>query len=268
MSEHLEIEKEKLEASLELETEAFGLTNQLLLVLIDEISGNNEKVDELLKQDKSFQKIAKMQEELDVLNGKLSDINGTTIKSGWTYLGEIAVDADGNPIALDFEPTDATHVLLQVKSNYGAEKVRIGELKINTSQSIPENPDQISAQVWPNVAAIGFKPNIIWQVIAYILITAAEVMLSITVLEFSYTQAPKKMKSFVSSVSLLSITLGNFFVIGVNKFIQNADGTTKLEGADYYWFFVKAIIITGVLFSIVAIFFKEKTYLQDEATEE
>ena len=268
LTDKLAAEKKELEASLEKEMEVFGLTNQLLLVLIDELSENNEKVDELLKQDKGFQKIAKMQEELGDLTEKLSNITNTTVQSGWTYLGDFTVDSDGGPVALDFEPINATHVLLQVKSNYGAQKVRIGELKINTTQSMPETADQISAQIWPNIAAIGFKPNIIWQVIAYILITAAEVMLSITVLEFSYTQAPKKMKSFVSSVSLLSITLGNFFVIGVNKFIQKPDGTTTLEGADYYWFFVKAIIITGVLFSIVAIFFKEKTYLQDEAKTE
>ena len=47
--------------------------------------------------------------------------------------------------------------------------------------------------------------------LAYVLMTAAEVMVSITVLEFSYTQAPRKMKSFVMGVFLLSMTLGNLF---------------------------------------------------------
>jgi proton-dependent oligopeptide transporter, POT family len=52
----------------------------------------------------------------------------------------------------------------------------------------------------------GLKPNIGWQLPAYALITAAEIMVSITSLEFSYTQAPKRMKSIVMAAYLWSIT--------------------------------------------------------------
>ena len=38
----------------------------------------------------------------------------------------------------------------------------------------------------------GQTPHIIWQLVAYAVLTAAEVMVSITALEFSYTQAPGK----------------------------------------------------------------------------
>lgn len=124
----------------------------------------------------------------------------------------------------------------------------------------------VSAWIESRIVA-GFKPNIGWQIVAYIIITAAEVMISITVLEFSYTQAPPKMKSFISSVSLLSISLGNVFVMVVNKYIQNPDGTSKLEGADYYWFFVKATIVTAVVFAIVTFFYREKTYIQGETED-
>ena len=41
----------------------------------------------------------------------------------------------------------------------------------------------------------GFSPSIAWQVLAYAILTASEVFVSITCLEFSYTQAPKTMKS-------------------------------------------------------------------------
>ena len=41
------------------------------------------------------------------------------------------------------------------------------------------------------------------------MITAAEVMVSITCLEFSYTQAPTKMKSFVMAAYLLGVSVGN-----------------------------------------------------------
>ena len=66
----------------------------------------------------------------------------------------------------------------------------------------------------------GYRPSIAWQFIAYILITAAEVMVSITGLEFSYAQAPKSMKSVIMSVWLFSVSLGNIVTAMVNHSIQ------------------------------------------------
>ena len=110
----------------------------------------------------------------------------------------------------------------------------------------------------------GGKPHIFWQLIDYIVITAAEVMVSITALEFSYTQAPKTMKSFIMALYLLSVSAGNLFTSGVNYFIQNADGSSKLSGASYYWFFTGLMLVASILFIIVAYFYKEKRHLQDE----
>ena len=67
----------------------------------------------------------------------------------------------------------------------------------------------------------GHLPNIIWQLLAYVFLTAAEVFISITALEFSYTQAPKKMKSLILGFFLISVSMGNLFTAGVNHFIQN-----------------------------------------------
>ncbi len=111
----------------------------------------------------------------------------------------------------------------------------------------------------------GAEPSVGWLFLAYVFLTSAEIMVSITCLEFSYTQAPKKMKSFIMSVFLLSIAVGNTFTAIVNKVIQNPDGSSKLAGADYYWFFVGVMAVTAVLFVFVATFYREKTYIQDEA---
>jgi dipeptide/tripeptide permease len=46
----------------------------------------------------------------------------------------------------------------------------------------------------------GGAPSIAWQLLAYLVLTSAEVTVSITCLEFSYTQAPKTMKSFVMAL--------------------------------------------------------------------
>lgn len=65
----------------------------------------------------------------------------------------------------------------------------------------------------------GQQPHIIWHLWAYIILTAAEIMVSITTLEFSYTQAPKTMKSFIQGLYLMSTAMGNFFTGWVNGLI-------------------------------------------------
>jgi POT family proton-dependent oligopeptide transporter len=104
-------------------------------------------------------------------------------------------------------------------------------------------------------------PHITWQLLAYVLLTSAEVMVSITCLEFSYTQAPKTMKSFVMAFYFLSVAIGNLFTSAVNFFIQNDDGTSKLAGADYFWFFTGLMFITAVLFLFASNRYQKHTSL-------
>jgi POT family proton-dependent oligopeptide transporter len=66
----------------------------------------------------------------------------------------------------------------------------------------------------------GARPNIAWQILAFALLTVAEVMVSIVALEYAYTQAPKTMKSLLMCFYLGAVAIGNFFVAGVNHFIQ------------------------------------------------
>ncbi len=103
----------------------------------------------------------------------------------------------------------------------------------------------------------GSVPNIGWQLIAYVALTSAEVMISITCLEFSYCQAPDTMKSFVMAFYFLSIAAGNLFTSAVNFFIHNSDGTSKLAGASYFWFFTALMLVTTVLFVRISAHFKE-----------
>ena len=66
----------------------------------------------------------------------------------------------------------------------------------------------------------GERPSIGWQIAAYAILSASEVMVSITCLEFSYTQAPRTMKSVIMAFFLMSVSLGNLMVAGVNTAIQ------------------------------------------------
>ncbi len=123
----------------------------------------------------------------------------------------------------------------------------------------------VSAWIETRIVA-GDKPSIGWLILAYLILTSAEVMVSITCLEFSYTQAPKKMKSFIMAVFFLSIALGNVFTAVVNIFIRNEDGSSKLEGAGYFWFFAIMMVLTAGIFVPFAARYKEKTYIQDEVS--
>ncbi len=111
----------------------------------------------------------------------------------------------------------------------------------------------------------GERPHIMWQVFAFLFLTLGEVMVSVTHLEFAYTQAPKAMKSLVMCTYLGSVALGNVFTAGVNHFIQNPDGTLKLTGAAYFFFFVKVMLATAILYLIVSPFYRGRTYIQDDA---
>lgn len=109
----------------------------------------------------------------------------------------------------------------------------------------------------------GARPTIWWQLLAYALITAGEIMVSVTSLEFFYTQAPRKMKSAIMSIKMLSVSLGNGVTAGVNFFILNDDGSSKLPGATYYAFFFGLMLVTAVLFIPVARAYQIKNYMQE-----
>ncbi len=121
----------------------------------------------------------------------------------------------------------------------------------------------VSAWIEAKIQA-GLKPNIAWQLPAFALLSAGEVMASITALEFAYTQAPKHLKAVVQAIYYLSISGGNFFTAGVHWFIANPDGTLKLHGPAYYNFFAVLSMVAAIIFCFVALRYKEVNYLQDE----
>jgi POT family proton-dependent oligopeptide transporter len=110
----------------------------------------------------------------------------------------------------------------------------------------------------------GEPTSIEWQFAAYLAMTAGEVLVSVTCLEFSYTQAPREMKSIIMSFYLLSIAAGNLLTALVNAFSKRADGTVRLEGAAYYWFFTALMLVASLLFIFIARAYREKTYIQEE----
>ena len=125
----------------------------------------------------------------------------------------------------------------------------------------------LTAQIETWIAG-GRPTSIVWQAIAYVPLTAAEVLVSVTCLEFSYTQAPPRMKSFIMSLYMLSVSAGNLLTSAVNWFIANPDGSSKLSGPEYYWFFTGLMGVAACLFVIASQFYRGQTYLQKAEVEE
>lgn len=113
----------------------------------------------------------------------------------------------------------------------------------------------------------GYTPHITWQILAFLVLTASEVMVSVTHLEFAYTQAPKKLKSLVMCTYLGAAALGNVFTAAVNFVLQGPGGRLKIGWASYFFLFVGVMLVTALLFVFFARFYQGRTYIQDEAAE-
>jgi proton-dependent oligopeptide transporter, POT family len=74
-----------------------------------------------------------------------------------------------------------------------------------------------------------------WQILAYVVLTAAEILVSITALEFSYKQAPLRMKSFIMALFLLSTSLGNLMIAGVNGAMIKPVHASAIEAGAETW---------------------------------
>ncbi|MEK7234704.1 MAG: POT family MFS transporter [Elusimicrobiota bacterium] len=103
----------------------------------------------------------------------------------------------------------------------------------------------------------GIKVNVSWQFIQYVLITVSEVMISITGLEFAYTQAPRSMKSTIMSFWLLTVFVGNMitaWIAAINIF----------KGAMFFFFFAGLMAAVSVIFIWSAARYKPREYFEEQ----
>jgi len=77
----------------------------------------------------------------------------------------------------------------------------------------------------------GQSVSVWWQILAYVVLSGSEVLVSITCLEFSYKQAPLRMKSFIMALYLLAISVGNASTALVNDMmVKPLPGTSGTSG--------------------------------------
>ncbi len=94
----------------------------------------------------------------------------------------------------------------------------------------------------------GHSVNAMWQFIGYLLITLSEILISITGLEFAYTQAPKNMKATITGFWYLTVFFGDLVAAIINHI--------NIFSGDMY-FYVFAIMSLASLIVYIPI---SKTY--------
>uniref|UniRef100_A0A8C0ZGE6 Solute carrier family 15 member 1-like n=1 Tax=Cyanistes caeruleus TaxID=156563 RepID=A0A8C0ZGE6_CYACU len=116
--------------------------------------------------------------------------------------------------------------------------------------------DKLSINYFEDVA-----PNTVhmaWQIPQYFLLTCAEVLFSVSGLEFSYSQAPSNMKSVLQAGWLLTVAVGNIIVL-----IVTGASTIKEQWAEYV-LFAALLLAVCIIFAIMASFY---TYIDPNEIE-
>jgi len=102
------------------------------------------------------------------------------------------------------------------------------------------NPAWEITDINANVVSVG------WIIPQYVVITCAEILVSITGLEFSYSQAPPSMKSVISAVWLFTVALGNVIVLII------AEARIFEQQSNEFFLFAGLVLAAGVVFAGLA----------------
>jgi POT family proton-dependent oligopeptide transporter len=103
----------------------------------------------------------------------------------------------------------------------------------------------VAAAVIQMVLDAGRAPSVLWQFPQYLLLTVGEVLVSVTGLEFSYTQAPRSMRSAIMSIWFLAVFAGNLLTLSVLKLVELGDAASL-------WFFAGIMLMATLGFGAMA----------------
>jgi POT family proton-dependent oligopeptide transporter len=101
----------------------------------------------------------------------------------------------------------------------------------------------------------GQTMNIMWQLAPYVLLTIAEVMVSVTGLEFAYSKAPRSMKSTIMSLWNVNVMLANLVVAATA-------GLKVFSGASLFFIYAGISLLAAIGLGIVARRYKMVEYYQ------
>lgn len=109
-------------------------------------------------------------------------------------------------------------------------------------------------QLWVEAAGPG-QVSVLYQFVPFIIITTAEVLISVTGLEFAYTQAPRAMKSTIMGFWSLCVSMGNVLV----AFLAPLQ---TLSLSTFFWTFAVLMAMAAGIFSVLAARYRGRNYLQ------
>jgi len=104
---------------------------------------------------------------------------------------------------------------------------------------------------------------VLLQLVPYLILTTAEVLISTTGLEFAFREAAPEMKSTIMSFWLLTIAFGNLLVVGITKLVPGSGPGAHHASVSTSRFLLYAglTFVVAVLFSVIS-----RTYrYRDEA---
>ncbi|KAK5983892.1 hypothetical protein GCK32_000849 [Trichostrongylus colubriformis] len=95
------------------------------------------------------------------------------------------------------------------------------------------------------------RVSILWQIPQYFVITVAEILFSVSGLEFAYQEASVQMKAVVQAIWLLTNAIGNIIImaIGISAFTENL--------AVEMFVFAAAMAVVMIVFILLAAFYYE-----------
>ncbi|KAJ0009332.1 hypothetical protein NQD34_001034 [Periophthalmus magnuspinnatus] len=136
-------------------------------------------------------------------------------------------------------------------------------LKFGSSFTLLIPPTLTLGQMCQGIVEVtDINPNSVhmaWLIPQYFLITAGEVVFSVTGLEFSYSQAPSNMKAVLQAGWLLTVAVGNIIVLIV------AEAATLPDQWAEYILFASLLILVCIIFAIMAYFYTYIDPVQIEA---
>jgi POT family proton-dependent oligopeptide transporter len=101
----------------------------------------------------------------------------------------------------------------------------------------------------------GAQLSVLWQTVPYLILTAAEVLVSTTGLEFAFREAAPEMKSIVMSFWLLTIAFGDLFIAAITKLLSDGTGNASVSAGRFLQY-AGLTFVVAILFSVVAAFYQ------------
>jgi POT family proton-dependent oligopeptide transporter len=147
-----------------------------------------------------------------------------------------------NPLLVMLMIPLATGVLYPLSSRLGYEPTPLRRMTIG--MAVGSLSYVVAGMINIPVAA-GETLSVLWQLPPYVLLTTAEILVSVTGLEFAYSQAPREMKGTIMSFWNLTVTAANLAV-------AIASALNVFTGTALFFYYAAMAMVAAVALGLIA----------------